>query len=152
MVLRFLDRVAAELVPHDGEHSVPKRIGDSGANALEQREGDHRARNIGSDSLSNHPSSFAGICYLRTDPVQRGVLTERFSSQVQKPGTNDTAVAPRFRDLPQVESEFLFLLLFSPRPSWKLRELRVEPLRLPPCPPEAGWQSVSSTPCHAIIA
>ena len=109
MELGQLDGVTAELVPHDGEHPVSKRIGHPGADPFEQRQRDHRAWNIRSDCFRNHPSAFAGIRNLRADPVQRGVLVKSLSSKIQEPGTDNAAVSPGFRHLCEIESKLLLL-------------------------------------------
>src|SRR6187200_1836804 len=99
-----LDFVAAELVAERGEHLCAVRIVLARAEPGQQRERDHRRRDVVVDRLLDRPPALAGVGDETLDVLEVGaVRLESPGRELQQPRPDDRALHPQVRDAGKIE-------------------------------------------------
>src|ERR1035438_9347579 len=105
---RFL-QVAAEAEAHRREQLVLEIRIAARSETLVERGGKNRHRYTDIDGCLDGPSSFARIGDVPLEFGERRILCEAASREVEQPRGDDTAAAPDFGDIGQIDIELVVL-------------------------------------------
>src|SRR5262245_48875076 len=93
MRLRLLV-VAAELLPHRGEHLVGEVVEVAGREARVERRRQHRRRDALLDRRDRRPASLARVGDVPAELLERRRLVERLRGEIEQPRADDAPAPP----------------------------------------------------------
>lgn len=95
--------MAAELLPHGGEHLVGELVATSAVESAVESGGEDGCWDSLLDCVEHGPAPFTGIGDPPGEAVKGWVLDERGRCQVEEPGGDDAAATPQLGYLGDVE-------------------------------------------------
>src|SRR3954465_10394090 len=99
----LLDRVAAELVAEGGLDLGGEGLLLAGGEPAEERQRDHRSRNVLVHRRLDRPATFAAVLDISLDRLQARVLLEGVGEKIEQPGADDAPLHPGAGDPSQIE-------------------------------------------------
>src|SRR2546425_8771361 len=108
-LLRRLFEVTAELIAHGREQLVGEVRFAARGEALVQRGGEDGGRHRLVDGRPDRPPPLAGIGHAPLETLERRILDERGSREVEQPGGDDAPASPHLGDVGQVEVVLIVL-------------------------------------------